>query len=433
MKSILNFNAVGDGRTLNTGAIQGAIDACAQGGGGRVLVPPGVYLTGTLRLRSNVFLWLEAGAVIKGSADLADYPPHEFWHNEWKETRSLIYALDEQNLGICGEGTIDLNDEPFFDWGKLRLGVEKPPLEKLADWQRAQAVVQDLPRPNQPVFFHNCRRLKFEGVEFRRSPCWTLTCSACRDVKMRGITIDNHLQVPNNDGIHITACQDVVISGCVIHCGDDCVAVTGITDWERWCENVVVTDCTLISRSAGVRIGHLASKVRNVALSNLVLSDGNRGIGIFAGDGGVVENITGQNLVLHTHLFVGDWWGKGEPLVVSAAESNGRIAGVTLRSVIAHSENGIVIAGKNKNIQDIALVGWRLTLQPGRNRPLLGKIIDLQPAAVRPAPKKQIPWLYAQDAEEIYLEDVRVIASPEMEGEYKVDAVVENVGLEGEG
>lgn len=431
MQNITNYNAVGDGKTLNTAMIQAAIDACAEAGGGSVVVPPGVFVSGTLRLRSNTFLYLEAGAVLKGSGNLDDYPAHEFWHNEWKETRSLIYALGEENLGITGQGTIDLNDEPFFDWNRLRLGIEKPDPNALADWQREQAVVQDLPRPNQPVFFHDCRRLLFEGVEFRRSPCWTLTCSACTDVKIRGITINNHLQVPNNDGIHISACKDVVISDCVIHCGDDCVAVSCITDWERWCENVMVTNCTLVSRSAGVRVGHLASKVRNVVFSNLVLADGNRGVGIFAGDGGRVENILAQNLVLHTHLFVGDWWGKGEPLVISAADSDGQIVGVSVRNVIAQSENGIVIVGKDKNIQDVALSGWRLTLTPGMNRPLLGKVIDLQPAAVRQAPRRQIPWLYAQDAEEVYLEDVRVIAAPEMGERYKIDAVVENVGLEG--
>ena len=215
------------------------------------------------------------------------------------------------------------------------------------------------PRPTQPLFFRHCQRVRIDGVTIRNAPCWTITLALCRDVKLSHLTIDNNLRTPNCDGIHCCACKDVIITDSVISAGDDCIALTSITDWEEVCENIVVANCILTSRSAAIRIGHEASKVRNVAVSNIIVKDTNRGIAIFARDKGWVENVRIDNALIQTRLFAGGWWGKGEPLVL-CARGSGRIEGISVSNVRAESENSILVVGQEKNIRDVELRDWSL-------------------------------------------------------------------------
>src|SRR5208283_1278833 len=263
--SIADHGAVGDGKTLNTAAIQAAVDDCAGKGGGTVLVPAGVWLTGSVGLKSQVTLRLEAGAVLRGSSHIEDYPTNGFKHLEMGGTRSLLWALHQSDISICGEGTIDLTDRPFFDWNKLRTGLPAAKDAQLQDWQRRQCVVTAGNRPNQPIFFHDCRHLRLEGVTIRNSPCWTVTFSCCEDIQVRGIRIDNNLQVPNNDGIHSCGSKNIVISDCIIRGGDDSLAFTGITDPESVCEHITIANCVLTRRSCGIHLGYSSGKVRDVA------------------------------------------------------------------------------------------------------------------------------------------------------------------------
>jgi hypothetical protein len=294
--------------------------------------------------------------------------------------------------------------------------------------QLAESSVEPKPRPTQPIFFHGCRGLRIEDVTIRRSPCWTLSLSTCDDVRVRGISILNDLCVPNSDGVHLSACRDVIVSDCVLSCGDDCVAITGITNWDRFCERIIVHDCVMVSRSAGVRIGHLASKVRQVLLSNLVITDSQRGIGVFAGKGGIVENVQATNLTIDTRIVAGHWWGKGEPMVVSAHDG-GKIRNVRFSGVRARSENGIVVCGGNGEASRIELDDIRLDLAYGRNRPLLGKWIDLQPAPLRPAPdaERHIPWIWADNVRDLTLHRIRYgRARSESQG-FGVDGVLNDI------
>jgi len=413
---------------MNTSSIQQAIDACAAGGGGTVIVPPGTFLTGSLQIRSRVTLEIGPGGILLGSPDLTDYPPIPFYHNEFKETRSLLWAIGEADIRLTGDGIMDFNHPAFMDMDTPAvqgLNADKAPFYNQRQLQ--ETTVTARPRPNQPVFFHDCKRVVIENVRLQRSPCWTLTFSCCDDIKIRGITIDNHLRVPNSDGVHITASRNVLITGSVFSCGDDCVAVTCITDWERPSENIIVTDCTMISRSAGVRVGYLSSKVRNVVLNNLVISDSNRGVGIFAGDGGWVENVQASNLIIRTRLFAGSWWGSGEPLVVAATGSAGRIENVRISLVTALSESGIVLVGMGDNMKRVALRDWDLQLSHGENRPLLGNWVDLQPAESRPLEKGSAPWLYAADVGGLDLQNVRPRRAPDETTGLVIDPIMERV------
>lgn len=418
------------GGKLWTKALQAAVDACASNGGGVVHVPPGEYLTGAVELRSNVTIEIAGGAVLRGSPDLADYPVVPFFHNEFGEIRSLFWAIAQGNMRLTGAGEIDFNHPAFMEMDRPDLrDRDADNVPQYSARQIAEMTVVAKARPTQPVFFHDCERIVVEDLLLRQSPCWTLTFSACRDVKVRGVTVRNHLNVPNCDGVHVSASRDVLITGCVFHCADDCVAVTGITDWDRPSENVVIAQCTMVSRSAAVRVGHLASKVRNVICSDLAISDGNRGLLICAGDGGWVRNVRASNIIIHTRLFCGFWWGKGEPLAIMAA-GTGRIESVGVAHIRADAEGGIVIAGGDGNIRDISLDDWSLRLSAGNNRPLIGAWIDLQPAECPPLEKGQIPWLYADGVRELHVRDVRTALNENDASAYSIEPILRNCGME---
>lgn len=402
--SIVDFGADPQGANLCTGHIQKAIDTCAEAGGGTVTVPAGLYRTGTFRLRSHITLHLSQGATLKGSDQISDYPPIDFaWYNN-KATIALIHAFSETSVRIVGEGTIDLNAQPFMRWDHPCSGLDAKDEPRLNAKQWAQCHVAPGARPTRPIFLHDCDQVEVEGVTLKNSPCWTLTFSKCRRVRARNLTIDNSLRVPHSDGVHCCSCQDVVISGCFITSGDDCVAITGISDWEGVSERILISDCTLRSSSAALRIGHEASKVRGVVARGLVIADSNRGVAVFAGEGGYVEDVLLSDLIISSRIVAGPWWGKGEPLVVCAA-GGGRIKGVSVRNVAARAENGVVVAG---DVQDVSLRDWSLTLRHGDNRPLYGGELDLSPAPRLPAPDaaKHIPWLHAAGAGRVAAEGI---------------------------
>ena len=351
-----------------------------------------------------------------------------FRHNEFGEIRSLLWAIGESNIRLRGDGEIDFNHPAFMhmDTPDTR-GPDGEKIVALSPEQQEQTTVMAKARPTQPMFFHDCERLKVDDLKLRRSPCWTMTLSASRDIRVRGITVDNHLRVPNCDGMHITSSRDVVVANCVFRCADDCVAITGITDWDRPSENIVVTGCTMVSRSCAVRIGNYASKVRNVILSDLILSDGNRGVGIFAGNNGWIENIRVHDVILHTRVFAGFWWGKGEPLaVVAVEEGNGRIDGVHMSRVSGTCEGGIVLAGREGSVRNVTLTDWNWTLRSGANRPPLGQWIDLQPDPCRPLTEGHVPWVYADGVENVRLERVTPGRDREDRSGFSMEPIIES-------
>jgi polygalacturonase len=381
-----------------------------------------------VELKSHITLLLSPGAVLRGSDKIEDYPPNGFRHNELGETRSLLWAIGQSDIHITGEGTIDLNDPAFIDFTQFK-SVPSLSTDVALDEKQLQETVAShaKPRPTQPIFFHNCQRLRIDGVTIRNAPCWTMTFSVCRDVKISHLSIYNNLRTPNCDGIHFCGCRNVIVTDSVISAGDDCVAVTGITDWDSISENIVIANCVMTSRSAALRLGHQASKVRNVAVSNLVIKDTNRGFAIFARDKGWVENVRIQNVVMETRLFAGGWWGKGEPLVLCAAGS-GRIENISVSNVRAESENSILVVGQTNSIRAVELRDWSLTLNYGRNRSLFKALYELAPMPVIPAPdpKVHIPWLFASEVKGLRLANIRC-SRTENSSAFSMEPVVTNV------
>ena len=279
--------ASGDGRTLDTQSIQGLIDRCAEQGGGTVYFPAGQYVTGSLFLRSNISLYLDAGAVILGSENPADYPViHSRWEGAHQDTHApLIAGKDLQNIAVVGRGKID---------GRGAIW-----------WKAEKEKTLAYPRPRLIGFF-DCNNVLIDGITAINSPSWTINPVHCQNVTIRAITVINPADSPNTDGINPDSCRLVHISDCYVSVGDDCIALKSGTEHEKPdrsapCRDITITNCTLERGHGGVVIGsEMSGGVKNVVISNCVLIGTDRGIRIKSrrGRGGIVEDIRVTNLIM---------------------------------------------------------------------------------------------------------------------------------------
>ncbi|MBE6561299.1 MAG: hypothetical protein E7662_09235 [Ruminococcaceae bacterium] len=275
---IRNYGAVGDGVTLNTAAIQSAIDACTAAGGGRVLIASGTYLTGTVVLKDGVDLHLAVDGTLKASPRCEDFPETEKKHVNVPllprgRGASVIFAEEASGISITGQGTIDGNGEAF---------VEKVP-DGERYWMPYRRI--DAPTPPRVVFFTGCRNVIVTDVTMTNQPSgWSYWIHDCDDVRFDRVIIRARLDYPNNDGIHINSSRNVTVSNSIISCGDDCLIVraNNVSLAEnKVCEKVTVTNCTLTSRCSGIRIAWLNDGIiRNCTFTNLVMTDTSRGIAI---------------------------------------------------------------------------------------------------------------------------------------------------------
>lgn len=390
MISITEHGAVGDGVTMNTAAFAKAVAAAKQAHAA-ICVPAGVFLTGTINLQ-GVSLHLEAGAVIKASSDLADYPEQDYFHSEFGQLRALIVDLGHENVSITGRGTIDLSGRSFYDTAVMSVPETQVPMTPSQIAECTHPIGQ---RPGQCVFFYNCRNVEVSGVTFLDAPCWTLSFHACERVRIHGLHIDTDLNIPNDDGIHLCSCRGVTISDCHISSGDDCIALSCITDWDRPCEDVVITNCVLRSCSKAIVIGYIYSVVRNVLISNCIIKESNRGLCIMCHDEcALVENVQVSNCIFDTRIRAGNWWGNGEPIFLMAVPQDmhlpfpqkpQRVTGAAIRNVhldgiICRGENAMGIVGINGNIRDISLRNIHYERKDSRNLSLKGYCFDLAPS-----------------------------------------------------
>ncbi|MCH1625454.1 glycoside hydrolase family 28 protein [Ferdinandcohnia quinoae] len=279
------FGAIGDGKTVNTKAIANAINACAQAGGGTVYVPAGCFLTGAVILKSNVNLYLEAGSTLRFSNDINEYQVvHSRWEGVAKQVyASCIYGENLENVSVTGHGLLEGNGA--FWWDLFRKKKNKYARPKL-------------------VSFDHCKRVLISGVKMINSPSWTVNPICCEDVTVHNVTIINPADSPNTDGINPESCRNVRISDCHIDVGDDCIAIkAGTEDTHNRipCENITITNCTMIHGHGGVVLGsEMSGDIRNVTISNCVFEGTDRGIRFKSrrGRGGVVEDIRVTNIVM---------------------------------------------------------------------------------------------------------------------------------------
>lgn len=269
--AICDYGASSDEGTINTAAIQAAIDACHGAGGGRVVCGHGDFVTGSLMLKSNVELHLEAGCRLVGSKDLADYEdfaPPGFRPQNAPEgsSKGLVRAVEAEGIAITGPGEINGCGLAFYNTNDQPSRFFAKPIT---------------PRPFM-VMFYKCRNVRIEGTSFIDSPCWTFWLMKCERVHIHRAHVAGDQRMINNDGIDIDSCRDVTVSDCVIRTGDDCVvlrAIRRVYDEPGVCENVTVTGCVLDSWCQGVRVGCPGDNVvRNCTLANLVIKSRHNGI-----------------------------------------------------------------------------------------------------------------------------------------------------------
>jgi hypothetical protein len=304
--NIRDFGALGDSTTLDTPAINAAIDACTSADGGLVYMPPGVYRSGTVVLKSNVTLYLEAGAILLGSTQLADYssnagPPIRGDAN----SRHLLFARDAENLGLAGPGSINGQGPAFW----ATSGRLLPPADA---WRDVTAHAwRPLGRPSPMIEFYNCKNLRIEDVCIDNSPGWTLRPIHCDNVFIRGIKITNPIFGPNTDGIDLTCSQNVFVSDCLIDTGDDAICLksenpyTGKNGEVRVAKNITITNCILTTCCNGFKFGTATrGGYENITFSNSVIyskSDDLKGhviagIAIEMVDGGYIDGVTISNI-----------------------------------------------------------------------------------------------------------------------------------------
>jgi polygalacturonase len=295
--NVLRFGAVADGTTDCTNAFRRAIDACTRAGGGRVLVPPGSFLTGAIHLRNNVNLHVSEGATLKFSRDPQHYLPLVFSRWEGMELMNyspFIYAFEQRNIAITGTGTLDgqsdtgawwpWNGRPQYGWKEGTPNQRKDRTALVEMIERNVPVSQRLfgaghylrPQFLQP---YRCKNVLIEGVTITNSPMWEIHPVLCTNVIVQKVRITTH--GPNNDGCDPESCKDVLIKDCYFDTGDDCIAIKSgrNADGRRLhtpTENIIVQDCVMKDGHGGITVGsEISGGVRNLFAENCRLDSPN--------------------------------------------------------------------------------------------------------------------------------------------------------------
>lgn len=352
--NIMDYGATGDGKTDDAKAIQQAINACSEAGGGTVLVPTGhTFLCSPFKLASFVELHLEPNSCLLANPDETCYTESAFGENRG-EGMKWISGENLKNVSITGTGTIDGNGVAFM--GK-----------ELDDSYELKPVTDFDPRPHI-LTLTAVDKLIIRDITIRNSAYWTVHLIGCRDAVIDGISILNNLKIRNGDGIDLDHSRDVRIANCFIESGDDCICLKNRREFEAYgsCEDIVVTNCTMTSRSCAIKIGsENMDKINNVLFTNCIIKASNRGIGIQNRDEGTVTNVTFSNMIVDCQFFSDVWWGKAEPIYVTSyprAVGNhkdagwrfpkgatqgacGEVSHIYFHNIRCTSENGVFVGG----------------------------------------------------------------------------------------
>jgi polygalacturonase len=265
--------AIGNGVADDTAALQRALDVCAQSGG-TVHVPPGRYLTGTLRLRANTTLDLAAGAVLLGSGDESLYPVIAPTPSGSKPGRiqALLWADRVDRWAVTGRGAIDMQGRAMT-WAEAGQTAFRP----------------------ATLFMEGCHDVSISGVSFLEPCFWTIHPKHCVNVDVSQVTIVSSSRRPNTDGIDPDGCQNVRIRDCDMDTGDDCICLKSTAG--RVCENITVENCRLRTACAALKIGTEAlGPVRHVRMAGCIIRDSAVGIALYMKDGSVYEDMQFENI-----------------------------------------------------------------------------------------------------------------------------------------
>ncbi len=365
------FGAIGDGETLNTKALQAAIDACTEAGGGMVRVPAGEYVSGTLQLKSNVTLSLDYGAYLFGSQNQADYPIEDLRPAREGNSECFLYAEDAINIRLEGLGVIDGRGS------------------KAAFPKRSGSGGKDT-RPRL-IRFENCENLTLSGLTYKNPAFWGIHLVDCKNVHITGVTLEMRNNNSNNDGFDIDGCENVLLENSEIYAHDDAICLKSTL---KPCRNIVVRNCVVSSITAAVKFGTSSSGgFINVDISNCYFFDCPMGgIKLQSVDGGRMENINISRIVMDN---------VGSPLFIRLG-NRGRIYTqntYTGPSSLNNNKTEGAPVGSIKGIR-ISDVVANVTIQPRGDN-----VTDKDVAEAGPIMITGIPGHYVED---IVLENIKI-------------------------
>ncbi len=412
---ITNYGASGDGKKDNAVEIQKAIDECSASGGGVVYFPGNnVFMSGPFDLKSNVNLMMESNSVLLANPDESVYKKSAFKKNLGEGT-IWIDGENAENVTISGTGTIDGNGIAFMG-----------PEEKAAYVLKPFNVVD--PRPHLLTAI-NIKNLLIRDVTFKNSAYWCLHIIGCDNVRIESATILNHLKIRNGDGIDIDHSKNVRIANCYIESGDDCICFKTRREYEEYgpTENVIVSNCIMTSTSCSIKLGsENMDAIRNVIVSDCIIKSSNRGIGIQNRDEGIVENIIFKNIFVEGRLFDDVWWGKAEPIYVTAykrktsadKDSNvrfakgqtvgkvGEVRKIFFDNIKCESENGVFIGGEENKISEVKIENSSFKIE--KKTKYEGGIYDLRPSDTVGLLKDEVAAFYFDTANDITVSNCSV-------------------------
>ena len=352
---VRSFGAKGDGATKDTAAVQRALDACAKTGG-KVVVPSGTYLIGSIYLGNDTELHLDEGATLLGSPDLADYNAPDAYPQNWGSVnegwsaKHLILAIEKKNVRITGKGVIDGNGRAFFD--------PTPKHRSKIGWRHggcnAHGKRSEQRRPGQEIVFIECSNVSVRDVMFKDMSCWSCLFHGCDDVVVGGVKVRNGFLNLNTDGFDIDSCSNVSIGDCDIVTGDDAIAIRGnparLKNATKACENVRVSNIVCRVQADGVRVGVGNGTIRNVRISDMKILESGRGLHVQCcyGNPRAAEKV-GVDIsdVVFERIAIRDTC---EPIAVMAGSpaSTAHLKDIAFREICAESTLPPSIVGKGK-------------------------------------------------------------------------------------
>ena len=384
--SVVTYGAKNDSSKIATKAIAAAIAAASKKGGGTVYFPAGKYLTGPIHLKSNITLFIDAGAELHFSDRFDDYLPMVESRYEGVDVTSfspLIYAYKAENITITGRGLINGHGKMWWDFVEgYKQDQPRSKWQHMFDSLNKNILLPDDPRQMKRGFLRPpfiqpmyCKNVRIEGISIINSPFWTVNPEFCENVVVDGVTIINPPS-PNTDGINPESCKYVRISNCHISVGDDCITIKSGKDIPGRtkampAENYTVTNCTMLRGHGGVVIGsEMSGGVKKITISNCVFDGTDRGIRIKTarGRGGIVEEIRVDNIIMKNireqAIVLDMQYAKTDPAPVS--ERTPQFRNIHLSNITAQTNQAIFINGlEEMPVEDISFNDMQFDAKSG--------------------------------------------------------------------